>query len=204
MADTVFWDKIAPKYALSPISDPKAYAYTLDRTRSYLSGADRVLELGCGTGSTALLLAGDVGHMTATDLSPEMIAIARNKPTEADNITFAVQDAAPQEAGFDAILAFNLFHLVPDMEARFRQIHTALAEGGVFISKTPCIKGGIKGLLIGLIVPVMRAVGKAPYVRRFTVETLENAIVDAGFDIIESGSYPAPSRYVVARKRVAR
>ena len=55
-----FWDGIAEKYAKRPISDMAAYEYTLGRTRSYLKPEDQVLELGCGTGSTALLLAGDV------------------------------------------------------------------------------------------------------------------------------------------------
>ena len=51
-----FWDKAAAKYAKSPIEDIEAYNYTIGRTRSYLSPTDRVLEVGCGTGSTALLL----------------------------------------------------------------------------------------------------------------------------------------------------
>lgn len=203
MTDPAFWDRVAPKYALRPISDPAAYEYTMGRTRAHLGKADKVLELGCGTGSTALLLAGDVAHVTATDFSPGMIAIARQKPTDLTNLDFALHDAVPPGADFDAVLAFNLFHLLPDMEERFRQIGAALPEGGLFISKTPCIKGGIKWAMIGLILPVLRALGKAPYVRRFSGETLEDAIRAAGFDIIESGDHPAPSRYVVARKRGA-
>jgi len=37
------------------------------------------LEFGCGTGSTALLHASFVKHMTATDISDEMIEIAKQK-----------------------------------------------------------------------------------------------------------------------------
>ena len=53
-----FWDGAAENYAKSPIRDVEAYNYTLERTRTYLSPTDKVLEVGCGTGSTALLLAG--------------------------------------------------------------------------------------------------------------------------------------------------
>ncbi|MCG8445153.1 MAG: class I SAM-dependent methyltransferase [Hyphomicrobiales bacterium] len=56
-----------------PVRDVEAYEYTLERTRSYLAKTGRVLELGCGTGSTALLLAG----ITGNDISPNMIGIAR-------------------------------------------------------------------------------------------------------------------------------
>ena len=53
----------APKYAKSPIKDVPAYEYTLGRTRSYLKPTDAVLELGCGTGGTALKLADAVAHL---------------------------------------------------------------------------------------------------------------------------------------------
>ena len=66
---TLFWDRIAPKYAKSPVRDQQAYEATLARTRSYLGAEDKVLELGCGTGSTALILADAVAEYTATDLS---------------------------------------------------------------------------------------------------------------------------------------
>lgn len=204
MTNPAFWDKAAPKYAKAAISDQAAYEYTLGRTRAHLSKTDQVLELGCGTGSTALLLAPDVGHYTATDYAAGMIDIARAKPGDADNITFEVMDQIPETGGYTAVLGFNLFHLIPDMERRFAEIHALLPDGGLFISKTPCIKGGgIKWLLIGMILPLMQALGKAPFVGRFTAATLENAITSAGFDIIESGDHPAPSRYIVARKRAA-
>ena len=201
MTDAMFWDKIAPKYAQDPIADQAAYDYTLGRTRSYLKPDDKVLELGCGTGSTALLLAPHVGHLTATDFSAGMIAIAKAKPTEADNITFAVQDGVPATGRFDAVLAFNLFHLVPDLDAQLREINALLPVGGYFISKSACLKSGLKWRLISMIIPLMQLVGKAPHVNKFSVATLERKIMQAGFDIVESGTFPAPSRYLVARKR---
>jgi len=75
-----FWDGIAKHYAASPIKDIASYEFTLQRTRSYLRPQDKVLEIGAGTGSTALLLASSVAHITATDLSAEMIKLARPRP----------------------------------------------------------------------------------------------------------------------------
>lgn len=204
-----FWDKIAPKYAKSLIGDVAAYEYTLERTQSYLGPEDSVLELGCGTGTTAARIAPGVGHILATDVSSGMIAFAQEKAQDHPNMECAVLGAVPTEGLYQAVLGFSFFHLVPDMEARFRQIHELLPTGGYFISKTPCLaepSAGIKGVLIRLAIPVMRLIGKAPYVRLFSIAALEAAIAEAGFEIVESGTLPAgppPARYVVARKPAA-
>ncbi|MEL6961015.1 MAG: class I SAM-dependent methyltransferase [Pseudomonadota bacterium] len=208
MNDATFWDKVAPKYAKDPIKDMAAYEYTLGRTQSYLNADDRVLEIGCGTGSTALLLAPHVREIVGADVSPGMIDIAKAK-VDADtaNATFRVssaQEAAKTKESFDVVLGFNIFHLVNRAEDIFADIYRLLPEGGYFISKTPCLDDpsfGLKRFLIKAILPPMRWVGKAPsLVRGFTQKELENAIQFAGFEIVESGNFPAISRYIVARK----
>ena len=62
-ADARFWDKSARKYAAAPIKDMEGYDRTVDRTRQLLRDTDTVLELGCGTGTTALKLAPHVSRM---------------------------------------------------------------------------------------------------------------------------------------------
>lgn len=208
----VFWDKAAPKYAKSAIADMAAYEYTLDRTRTYLTPKDKVLELGCGTGSTALVLAPNVAQITAIDLSPGMLAIAQEKTEQASvkNLSFEVGSEVPVQGQYDVVMGYSLFHLVPDMEKRFAQINDLLPKGGYFISKTVCLgqrgagTGGVlKSLMIRVAIPVMQLIGKAPYVRSFSVKELETAVVNAGFEIVESGNHPIgppPARYIVARK----
>ena len=205
-----FWDGVAAKYAKSPISDMDAYTYSLDRTRSYLTLDDRLLEVGCGTGSTALLLAENAGHITASDLSANMIRIAEGKARDQGvaNVSFVtadVMDDALESEPYDVVMALNLLHLLRDLPATIGRIHGLLKPGGLFISKTICPFGKampLKYRFLKLLVPVIQLVGKAPYVNFMTIETLEDAITAGGFKIIETGNYPAspPSRYVVARK----
>ncbi len=197
-----FWDKIATRYAARPVGDEAAYAATLDRVRAHLPANARVLELGCGTGTTALKLAPYVREITATDVSPAMIEIARGKGAGVENARFEVGPARLEATeAYDAILAFNLLHLLDDIDASLRDIHNALKPGGVFISKTPCL-GGWKGVLRPVLW-VMQKIGKAPAPVHFLkTEPLGARIAGQGFEIIETGDYPksVPSRLIVARK----
>ncbi len=204
MTDATFWDRVARRYAKSPIKDQAAYEYTLGRTQSYLSTTDRVLELGAGTASTALLLAPHVAHITASDISREMVAIGQEKAWDAgirniDVVQAAVGDPALGSRPFDAVLALNLIHLLPDAEGDLRKVADMVKPGGYFISKTPCLAGR---WYLRPVIAVMRAFGKAPFVRMLSIRDLEAIVTQAGFEIIESGNFPAkaPSRYLVARK----
>ena len=79
MTHAAYWDKAAQKYAAKKIANPAAYAATLAATRSFLKPGDTVLEMGCGTGGTAITLSERVAHVTGTDISREMIRIAQGK-----------------------------------------------------------------------------------------------------------------------------
>jgi len=207
---STFWDRIAEKYAKKPVRDPDAYARTLERVRSYLADSDSVPELGSGTGTTALLLADSVGHLTASDLSPNMIGIAAEKVKRQGtaNVAFLsadLFDPALGEGPYDAVLAFNLLHLLPDTAEAVRHIHGLLKPGGYFISKTFCLPEARLPLLyraMRLALPVLQWLGKAPYVNFMRTGELQGIIAAAGFDIVETGDYPAspPNRFIVARK----
>lgn len=202
-----FWDKMAPKYAESQMRSVEDYEHTLARTLSHLTPEMRVLEMGCGTGTTALRLAPHVKAFVGTDQSSEMIRIARDKAAdEHSNLEFRVLGAAESaqlEEGFDVVMGFNLFHLVPDADAVLADIFKMLKPGGLMISKTPCLMDkafGWKRFLVAGMLPVLKRIGKAPDVGLWRIADVDRRIADAGFETLESGNFPAISRYVVARK----
>lgn len=209
--DSRFWDRIARKYAADKIADEAGYERTLARCLDYLKPSDRALEFGCGTGTTALRLAPSVGSLIASDISGEMIAIAREKHAAADAETAAaaltfVQSAlealaCPGES-FDVVMGFSAVHLVPDLGDGLAQVHRLLKPGGLFISKTPCL-GDMNPLILAAL-PVMRFFGKAPNVLIFTSGELQAAIAAAGFDIIEVAHHASKGKdtrpFIVARR----
>ncbi len=161
-----FWDRIARQYAADPIADMAGYEATLQRVLSLLHPGQDVLEIGCGTGTTALRLAPFTRRLLATDVSQQMINVAREKLAERPmaQLGFAVADADAQVFGqgiYDAVLAFNMLHLVSDLDLALAQAVRALRPGGLLISKTPCISE-MNPLVRWLALPLMRAIGKAP------------------------------------------
>ncbi len=206
--DATFWDGIAERYAARPIDDPDAYHYTLDRTRSYLDADDDVLELGCGTGSTALLLSPHVARYVASDLSKKMIEIGREKARQqgeshVEFVAADLRDAQLAGTTYDAVLALNLLHLLEDLPGALARIHDMIKPGGLLISKTVCTPGKdapFKFRLMKLLIPVLQMLGKAPHVEIRPAAELERLITKAGFEIVEAGNHPPPSRYIVARR----
>jgi len=82
-SDGKFWNSIAEKYAKSPVSDQASYEKKLAVTRDYMTPDMEVLEIGCGTGTTAIHHAPAVKHIRATDITPAMLDIARGKAAAA-------------------------------------------------------------------------------------------------------------------------
>lgn len=207
-SDARFWDRTSRKYARGAISDQAGYERTLSSTRALLEPDGRVLELGCGTGTTALRLAGSVREYLATDISTEMIAIANEKcaasPLPGLVFRTATADTLAAEAvQFDAVLGFNYLHLVRDLPGTLRTIHAILAADGVFVSKTPCV--GDMNPIFWLALPVMRAIGLAPYAGVFRAAELGRHIRDAGFEILATENHATKGNdrrpFIVARKK---
>lgn len=207
-ASARFWDGMARKYAKGKIADRAGYERSLARTRDYLSADSVALELGCGTGNTALTHAPYVKHITGTDISAEMVAIANEKRGENDqsNADFIVSGAEVlpfSRDSYDVVMGHNLYHLVADVDAALAEARRVTKPGGVFITKTPCL-GEMGALMRRVVLPVMKRWYGVPVVHTFTIKQFTNAIEDAGFKIeaIEfHGTKGKDTRpFVVARK----
>ena len=96
-------------------------AAMLARLPRDLSGA-RVLDAGCGAGQMTAELAARGAQVTAVDLSPQLVGIARARLPEnlRQAVRFSVGDMLSDELGrFDAVLAMDslIYYRLPDLAA---------------------------------------------------------------------------------------
>jgi len=199
-----FWNKHAKSYAVKPIKDMHAYEKKLERTRHYLTSKSCVLELGCGSGMTALSHSEHAGYVIATDYSQQMIEIARRRVTEKQqtNIRFIQQDAvsACSIGSFDMVLALNLIHLLDNRGNLLEEIYKTVKPGGIFVSSTHCFADRTP-YLIYFFNAISKIFRKIPYIHVFSASQWVDELTTAGFKILESWRSPSDkSMFIVCQK----
>lgn len=98
-----------------------------------------LVDLGCGTGSHALILAKRGYRVTGIDASAGMLRVARAKARDRHNPTFVRGDMRSFDPGrtFDAAICMDgaFTHLLTDRDllAHLRAVRRHLARGGVYV-----------------------------------------------------------------------
>jgi len=199
-----FWDRIAKRYSQRPIADETAYQKKLEVTRTYFRPDMKVLEFGCGTGSTAITHAPHVHHIQAIDISSKMIEIARSKAesNRVGNVTFTqstIDEFTADDQSMDAVLGLSILHLLANRDDIIAKVYKMLRPGGVFVSSTMCMGGTMK--FFRVIVPIGEFFGLLPQVRWFTAEQLETSLTRVGF-VIDYQWKPGEGKavFIVAKK----
>jgi SAM-dependent methyltransferase len=112
---------------------PETYSNYL--LRHVPANCNHVLEIGCGFGAFARLVASRAQRVTAIDLSPQMIEVARERSLDYSNLEFVLgdflQDHLPAES-YDCIVTLATLHHLPLDEA-IEKIKSLLRPGGVLI-----------------------------------------------------------------------
>lgn len=181
-----FWDKIADRYLKQPITDVASYEKKLQVTQEYFQPNMEVLEIGCGTGSTAIVHAPYIKHIRAVDFSANMIDIAQTRAAAQNipNITFEQSSIDELDISYqtlDAVLGLSILHLLEDKEGVIAKVFDMLKPGGIFVTSTVCL--GDKMAWFKWIAPIGKFLGFFPLVKVFTVEELANSLTDAHFKI---------------------
>jgi ubiquinone/menaquinone biosynthesis C-methylase UbiE len=100
-----------------------------------LSGTERMIDVGAGTGLLGLALVDDVGSVTLADPSAGMIEVANEKlaggslPTVHAVHHDLIADPAPADP-FDLAVSMLVLHHIEDTAAALAGIHALLAPGG--------------------------------------------------------------------------
>ena len=131
-----WWDPQGPQRPLHELN-PARLGYVRDRLP--LAGA-RVLDVGCGAGLLSEALAREGAVVTALDLAPELIDVAKLHLLESGlKVDYRLQSvealAAEAPGTFDAITCMEMLEHVPDPAAIVRACATLLKPGGqLFLS----------------------------------------------------------------------
>lgn len=96
--------------------------------------AERILDLGCGTGHLTQQIAGAGAQVTGIDASASMIATAKQTYPA---LNFAVAEATQFSYAepFDAVFSNAVLHWIPDADAVAERIAHALKPGGRFVAE---------------------------------------------------------------------
>lgn len=123
-----FFDRMAPQWDADMVRSDKIIATILDNAG--VRPGKRVLDVACGTGVLFPdYLARNVESLTAIDISPEMVRIAREKCPQATVLCGDVQ-TVPLPGPFDCIIVYNAFPHFPEPEKLIAVLSSYLAPGG--------------------------------------------------------------------------
>lgn len=103
-----------------------------------LRGSERLLDAGCGAGHTAAAFAPLVAHVTACDLTPQMLARTASLAAERELHNLApllgdVEHLPCAPASFDLVASRYSAHHWPRPQAALREFARVLRPGGQFI-----------------------------------------------------------------------
>ena len=181
-----FWDKRAEDYNNRSRDNAPNRQNDLAEIKTNINGSDTVLEFGCATGDMSLALAPHVEQVVGVDISPKMVEIARSKLAESSqtNLSFSntnVFDVSFEADQFDAILAFNVFHLTENPAEVVGRLKNLLKPGGVIISETPCLSN--RKWPMRLSIRLAQRVGLVPKIHSFDTINLRKIFTDNQMEI---------------------
>ncbi len=192
MNDYEYWSRLAPTY-----EDDNLYVIgqaTHDAINSWLTGQfennDHVLELGCGSGLFTEPVVGLVSHVTATDMSDEMLDQARIKFAGNDCVTILKEDCCKtsfDDETFDAVFLANVIHLVSDPDSVLEESHRLLKHGGRLVVVDFTSYGLTSQERKIMIDRYFERWGRPQRTNKaLSPETMRSMVEKAGFKVVES------------------
>ena len=140
----------------------------------------RVLEIGCGTGNFTEIFAQTGAHITAVDISSELVDLARSRHLP-ENVT--VMCAAFEELDtnqpFDAVIGSSILHHL-DIQQAVQQIYKLLRSGGVMAFAEPNMLN--PQVMVQKNIPWIKArLGDSPDETAFFRWQIKRILLNAGF-----------------------
>jgi ubiquinone/menaquinone biosynthesis C-methylase UbiE len=167
----------------------------------------RALDLGCGEGHFAALLAREGARVVAADVAEEPLRRARERHAGLD--TRLVEPQAPlpfADASFELVWAGETIERVADTQAWLSEVRRVLRSGGVLLLSTPG-HGPLRMLALALRPRLLDAHfdPRGEHLRFYTRRTLAALLADFGFEAVEvRGAAGLPGARAVLLGRAVR
>jgi ubiquinone/menaquinone biosynthesis C-methylase UbiE len=194
-----FWEKHAASYDRVLKLFGRPFERMLSLVSEAVSGAANVLEVAAGTGLVTVAVAPHVGHLVATDYAAAMLDALRKRVRDAGlaNVECEPGDIytlAYPSGSFDAVVACNVLHLVPDLPTALQALCRVLSVGGKLIAPTFCHDETLTSWVVSRVF----ALSGQPMHRRFTTASLREALEQAGVGVRRVETIPGliPIGYV--------
>lgn len=103
-----------------------------------ISYGKKVLEIGCGTGEFTKRIAQTGADITAVDISPDLLEIAR-ETTQDVNVSFHVQNVEKldfEDGSFDVVIGSSILHHL-NLNPALREVYRVLKKGGGIVFTEP-------------------------------------------------------------------
>lgn len=194
-----YWDTHAKNYDRSMALLGGPIPRMVELAGEGVRGVARVLEVAAGTGLVTPALAAAANDVVATDYSAAMVATLQRRVGDAGltNVRFEQADLYAlrfEPHTFDAVVAANVLHLVPDLRGALAALQRVTRPGGRIIVPTYCHDETALSWLVSRVL----AVTGFPGHRRFTVRSLREAVEAAGVRVTRSETLPGliPISYI--------
>jgi len=186
-----------------------------DIVNEFIAEDDKVLEVGCGTGSLAILCAAKGAEVTGIDLSPKMLAIAHRKLKKANlaekiklvRMSAMDMDTAFADNSFDVITSTLVFSEMSKEEIRYvlNQCHRVLkANGSLLIADEIMPQSPLGKFLVFLFrLPFTIIAYIFTQTTTWAVASLDADLRQAGFNIIKIKSYLLGTMRLFQARKVA-
>lgn len=151
-----------------------------------LGKGDRLLDVGCGTGAAVRAAAEVVERAVGVDLSPKMLAEARERASGLSGVEFVEGDSENLPFGdgeFTAVLCTTSLHHYPRPEKAAREMARVLAPGGRVV-----IGDGTSDAVTMKVSDFVLRNFEPGHVRFHRVEDLRRMLEDAGLERTQARS----------------
>ena len=136
----MIWDRVAPLYDLALRAlNRRVYDGTGAVVARLIRPGDTVLECACGTGAIAAAIAPACARVVATDFSEGMLKQARKKLARFPHVVVEqadITDLHYADDSFDAVVAGNVIHLLPEPGEALKELKRVVRPGGTIIVPT--------------------------------------------------------------------